>query len=238
MLPTRTRDRLLWLAVAVLSVHAVVLHWSMVQDRKDLASREKQVPDVAVPEQWDTPYGPADPWTVMSFFEWEKRWSSFVSNRPDLSGPISEGGREAITEHIRNLLAPVGVEMEQIDDLRWAVGQWGTTLVRCRLSGEQMQRFVSEKMRLAEPPRVLVSFIYDTGKVKLRLSETSEATIDFSRLQSYPFVRLSWWPVPRTELDGGIAYLGEMTWSFRELHSGAPYLVVTQDDGSAYVLCP
>lgn len=227
MFCTRTQNKLLWLAVAVLAVHAVILHWSIIQDRKDRASREYQSTDVAQPEQWDTPYGSDDPWTVIRFAEWEQRQSSFVSNRPDLSGPRTDGGG-AMTEHIRNLLAPAGVEMDQIDDLRWAVGQWGTTLVRCHLSDEQMQSLVSAKTRLADSPRVHLSSIYGTGEVTLELSETSEAMVDFSSLLTYPFVRLSWWAVPPAEFEGGAAYLGEMTWSYSELHPGERYLVLMQ----------
>lgn len=179
--------------------------------------KDEEVPAVPFDEEW-----------------WAKR-NSFVPERPDLSGVDAEALPE-IKEHVAQFFAASGLHLTQVTEVSYAVGPSGT-LVRARVSNRQLPTLLKGKQQLREHVPHLLSSIYDGGEVTVAgpgLNE--EATIGFQYLNGYPFVRLSWWPIPAAEATQMHAYLGSATWHFREMHPGHSYLLLVRDDGLIYIL--
>lgn len=178
-------------------------------------------------------------WTPEAQFraEWIAREQSYVSDRPDLSRPLRPGEPERFDEHVGRFFETSGVPFAEVEDVTYAIGEFGRTLVRARLSQDQMQRFLDGKLHLDETAPVFLDDVYG-GEISWQDpdDETTHTTADMSDFHGYPFCRLDWWPIDFTDAEDFTVHVGEMTWDYREMHEGADYHILAGPDGMVYIL--
>jgi len=178
-------------------------------------------------------------WTPEAQFraEWIAREQSYASDRPDLSRPLRPGEPERFDAHVSKFFETSGVPFAEVEDVTYAIGEFGRTLVRARLSEAQMARFLDGKLHLEENAQVFLDLVYG-GQFEWQHpeDETTSATTDMSDFLGYPFCRLDWWPVDFTDAKGFTVHVGETTWDYWEMRQGADYYVLAGPAGTIYIL--
>jgi hypothetical protein len=179
-------------------------------------------------------------WTPEAQFraEWAARMQSYVSDRPDLSRPLQPEEPQRFEEHVGDFFETAGIELAEVSDVRYAIGEFGATLIRARLSDAQMQQFLKDKLHLEENAGFFLSSVYDGIAFEWQHPDdpSTAAASDMSSFVGYPFCRLDWWPVDLTVVEELSLHVGETEWDYWEVHVGATYYVLAHPDGTVYVL--
>jgi hypothetical protein len=130
-----------------------------------------------------------------SDYEWQLRMLSFVSNRPDLSGPIGYENQITAQRHI-------AWYFESQSELRASnakemVFAWrdGNLLMRFKLNSRDIPKFLRGKRLFKGNPQKMLFALYN-GEIESKDSKGNIAHYGFGFLHEFPFSRLAWWPLP------------------------------------------